>query len=113
MIFRANCRVFIKPGYTDLRKSLNGLTLIVQEIMHEDPFSECYFIFCNRKKNILKIVYWDKNGFCLWLKRLEQERFGWPKTEADKRELKRSEFEWLLKGLDFQKEHKELQYSQL
>ena len=76
MQFQNNRRVFIKPGFTDLRKSINGLSLVVQNIMKEDPFCNAYFIFCNRRRNLLKIVYWDKNGFCLWLKRLEEERFG-------------------------------------
>ena len=112
MIFSSSRRIFIKPGFTDLRKSINGLSTIVQEVLAEDPFSEAYFVFCNRRRNLLKIVYWDRNGYCLWLKRLEEDKFSWPRQGQNKRELKADEFKWLLDGLDFDRAHKSKRYVQ-
>ena len=65
-------KVFLALGATDMRKSINGLSLLVSEHLKLDPFSGSIFVFCNKKKNMLKILYWDTNGFCLWYKRLEK-----------------------------------------
>ena len=70
-------RIFLAPGYTDMRKSINGLSVLVDEY-DLDPFSGNLFAFCNRRRDKLKILYWDYNGFCLWYKRLEQHCFRWP-----------------------------------
>ena len=59
-------RIFIRPGHTDMRKQAAGLSLLVTEEMQLDPFSQHLFFFCNKRRNVLKAVYWDKNGFCLW-----------------------------------------------
>ena len=67
-------RVFIAPGVTDMRKAINGLSLLVTDQMELDPFSGHLFAFCNRKRDMVKILYWDRNGFCLWQKRLEKDR---------------------------------------
>jgi transposase len=80
-------RIFLRPGATDLRKAANGLTILVQKEMKYDPFSKGLFLFCNRQKKLLKVVYWDKNGFCLWQKRLEKQKFPWPKSEEHAREI--------------------------
>ncbi|NPD75580.1 IS66 family insertion sequence element accessory protein TnpB, partial [Oceanispirochaeta sp. M1] len=65
--------IFIKPGRTDMRKQINGLTVIVQDDMELNPFSSSIFLFCNRERKILKALYWDNNGFCLWQKKIEKE----------------------------------------
>jgi transposase len=72
-------RIFVRPGTTDFRKQINGLSIMVQDDMELDSLSNNLFLFCNKKRNRLKVLYWDKNGFCLWLKRLEKDRFPWPK----------------------------------
>ncbi|HEG42896.1 MAG TPA: transposase, partial [Phycisphaerales bacterium] len=61
-------RIFVKPGPTDMRKQINGLSIIVSEELEMDPFEGNLFLFCNRRKKILKIIYWDKNGFAMWMK---------------------------------------------
>ncbi len=104
-------RIFLHPGKTDFRKSINGLSVFVQEHMKEDPFSGNYYVFCNRTKNMLKILYWDRNGFCLWHKRLEEDKFRWPRIAEDVHEITREEFRWLLQGLDFYNAHKIRRYA--
>jgi len=106
-------RIFIRPGYTDLRKAANGLTVIVQEEMHEDPFSGRVYMFCNRERKLLKAVYWDKTGFWLSQKRLEKARFPWPDTTEAVQELDTAALKMLLAGIDFFKAHKELYYKKV
>ncbi|MDC7124194.1 MAG: IS66 family insertion sequence element accessory protein TnpB [Spirochaetales bacterium] len=106
-------RYYIRPGKTDLRKGVNGLSLIIQNTMQSDPFSRSLFLFCNGQRKLLKIVYWDRNGFCLWQKRLEKNKFPWPETEDDAREIKFEELKMLLDGIDFFKAHKQLHYSRI
>ena len=106
-------RYFIRPGKTDLRKGVNGLSLQIQNIMQNDPFPKSLFLFCNGKRKLLKIIYWDQNGFCLWQKRLEKNKIPWPETEEDAREIKFEELKMLLDGIDFFKAHKQLNYSRV
>jgi transposase len=68
--------------------------------MQLDPFSGNLFVFANRRRNILKILYWDRNGFCLWHKRLEKERYRWPNASDEVLEIEGRELSWLLEGLD-------------
>ena len=75
-------RIFVRPGATDMRKQINGLVLLVQEEMRTSPFETALFVFCNAQRQLLKAVYWDRTGFCLWMKRLEKGRFPWPRTAA-------------------------------
>jgi len=109
----SNIRIFIRPGYTDLRKAVNGLSVIVQETMKQDPFSGNAYLFCNREKKLLKAVYWDKTGFWLSQKRLEKEKFPWPQTGEEALQLTGGELAMLLKGIDFFKAHKELHYKKV
>lgn len=106
-------RYFIRPGKTDLRKGVNGLSLLIQNVMNNDPFSKSLFLFCNNQRKLLKIVYWDRNGFCLWQKRLEKNKFPWPETEEEAREIRFDELKMLLDGIDFFKAHKQLNYSRV
>lgn len=96
----SNIKVFIAYGHTDMRKSINTLSVLVSEYLHQDPLSGHLYAFCNRRRTIVKILYWDKNGFCLWQKRLEKEKFHWPATEQEVREINAQELRWLLDGLD-------------
>ncbi len=95
----APSRVYIAPGATDMRKAINGLSLLVADQLELDPMSGHLFAFCNRKRDIVKILYWDRNGFCLWCKRLEKDRFRWPDTSEDVLAVQGHELAWLLDGL--------------
>ncbi len=70
--------VYLSCGYTDMRKSINGLMLIVKESFELDPFMGALFVFCNKKRDRIKILEWDTDGFWLYFKRLERGRFRWP-----------------------------------
>jgi len=101
-------RIFLRPGVTDLRKAINGLSVIVQEDMCHDPFSGSVYLFCNRGRRLLKAVYWDKTGFWLSQKRLERDQFPWPRDDGEARELTTEQLQMLLAGIDFFKAHKEV-----
>lgn len=103
--------IYVKPGVTDMRKQINGLSIQVQEDLEKDPFSGSLFLFCNKTRKLLKILYWDRNGFCLWLKRLEKDKFPWPQDISAVNEITCDQLEMLLKGIDFWKAHKTLNYS--
>jgi transposase len=109
----SKAKIFLRPGSTDMRKAVNGLTVIVQEDMSHDPFSGSVYLFCNRQRKLLKAVYWDKTGFWLSQKRLEKDRFPWPANEKEVRELTGEQLQMLLGGIDFFKEHKELYYKKV
>lgn len=103
-------KIFVRPGITDMRKSINGLAALVEYDMNLDPMNGYMFLFCNRKRNQIKILFWEKNGFWLWLKRLEQGKFPWPKTDEESLQLSEQEFNWLLNGIDFFNRHREVKY---
>jgi len=107
----AGCdHVYLALGSTDMRKSINGLSIMAEQAMDLNPFSGDLFVFCNRRRNIIKILYWDRNGFCLWHKRLEEHRFRWPESEREVMAIDRNSLQWLLYGLDISDAHKKLHY---
>jgi transposase len=74
--------VYLCKRPVDFRKGMRGLAVLVEAQLGCDPFSSQLFVFCNRRKDAVKLLYWERNGFCLWHKKLEQERFRWP-TDRD------------------------------
>ena len=72
--------VYLYSRIVDFRKAINGLGLIVEQEMGLDLFDQCLFVFCNRGCDKIKILYWERNGFCLWQKCLEKDHFKWPKA---------------------------------
>jgi transposase len=96
--------VYICCGATDMRKQINGLMTLVQENFSLDPFSEALFVFCNRKRNRLKILEWDGDGFWLYFKRLERGRFRWPtKEDSATMVLDVKELSYLVEGAKLEK----------
>ena len=82
--------------------------MIVEENFDHDLFSGNLFAFCNRRRDIIKILFWDQNGFCLWHKRLEKDRFYWPESEDEVVNISSQQLSWLLAGLDINDAHKKL-----
>lgn len=96
-------RVYLAGGSTDLRKSIDGLAVLVQQGFDLDPFAPALFVFCNRKRDKLKILYWEHNGFWLYYRRLERGRFQWPPDRgAAPLRVTRRELRWLLDGLSLE-----------
>ena len=108
-----HARVYIALGVTDLRKSVNGLSILVEEDLGRRALSGDLFVFSNRRRNTIKILYWQLNGFCIWYKRLDKERFRWPEDEGEVRELRRHELQWLLEGLDISQAHQKHDYDRV
>lgn len=93
-------RVYLARGSTDMRKSIDALAALVSLEFALDPFSDCWFVFCNRGRDKLKILHWDHNGFWLYYRRLERGRFQWPSaTQAGPLAITRRQMQWLLDGL--------------
>ena len=107
--------VYLCLAPVDFRKGMASLAALVETDMAISPFAARLFVFTNRRRNGVKILYWERNGFCLWQKRLEQERFHWLRREDDKAvtSIGGQQLNWLLDGYDIarMKPHKELKYS--
>jgi len=115
MFLPSHTRVYLAAGSTDMRKQINGLSIMVADHLKMDPLSGHLFAFCNRRRNMIKVLYWDRNGFCLWHKRLEKHSFKWPANIADVCEIDNRQLGWLLDGLDVHqtRAHKALKYTTL
>jgi len=107
--------VWLALGSTDMRKQINGLSALVEQVLKKNVFSGQFFVFCNKKRTMIRILYWQHNGFCLWTKRLEKQYFHWPESSADVRQIGTRELAWLLDGLKIDEVRKqgfdELSYS--
>ena len=94
-----------------MRKSINGLSILVSEAMEKDAFSGSLFVFCSRNRKVLKALYWDGTGFWLLQKRLEKpHRFPWPKSGTGAREINSDQLKMLLSGINFWGAHTRLPY---
>jgi transposase len=103
--------VYLAAGASDLRKGIDGFASMVQINFELDPFSPSLFVFCNKRRNRLKILRWSNNGFWLYMRRLEDGKFEWPKDSSQKTvKIRARELGWLLEGMDINqpKAHKEL-----
>ncbi len=108
--------IYLHRDRVDFRKSIDGLSAIVEQEMGLDPFGRHLFLFCNRNRTRMKVLYWDATGFALWYKRLEQNRFIWPRKHDDEViEITGEQLRWLLSGYDVwkMKPHEKVQYAQV
>ncbi|MEQ1559539.1 MAG: IS66 family insertion sequence element accessory protein TnpB [Methyloglobulus sp.] len=106
--------VYICAKPVDFRKGMGSLAVLVEAQLKFDPFAEAVFVFSNRRLNAIKVLYWERNGFCLWQKRLEKDRFIWPKANnTGVVSLTIQQLEWLLAGFDINrmKPHQTLRFS--
>ena len=88
-----------KCGHTDMRKSIDGLMAIIRDTYEMEPYSNSLFLFCGRRCDRIKALHFEKDGFCLLYKRLDNGRFQWPRNSSQVRNLTRQEYRWLLEGL--------------
>jgi len=96
--------IYIVCGYTDMRKSIDGLCAIVSEKLHMDPKRRALYLFCGRRCDRIKILMWEPDGFVLIYKRLSvtEGRYRWPRNRNEVRNLTWREFDWLLSGIDIE-----------
>ena len=106
--FHGADRVFLATGFTDLRRGIDGLAAIVQQQFELDPFTNTLFLFCGRRRDWIKALYWEGDGFVLLYKRLESGSFQWPRSETEVSALTPQQYRWLMEGLsiDQPKAHK-------
>ena len=91
--------IYLACGYTDLRRGIDGLAQLVQQQFSLDPFSNSLFLFCGRRRDRIKALLWEGDGFVLLYKRIEHGGFQWPRTAQEMRNLSWQEFRWLTEGL--------------
>ena len=91
--------IYLACGYTDMRKSIDGLAALVQQQFHLDPFNQSLYLFCGKRRNRLKVLLWEGDGFVLLYKRLENGTFKWPNNKTEVRPITWQEFKWLMEGL--------------
>jgi len=92
-------KVYIACGYTDLRKQIDGLAAVVKQVFKLDPLARNLYLFCGRRCDRIKALYWEGDGFILLYKRLENGRFQWPRKESEARLITPQQLRWLLEGL--------------
>ena len=92
-------KAYIACGYTDLRKGIDGLASMVQQQFQLDSFTNTLFLFCGRRRDRIKGLYWEKDGFILLYKRLERGAYQWPRNENEARSLTPQQYRWLMEGL--------------
>lgn len=92
--------VYLCHQFVDFRKSINGLSAIVETELELNALSGAVFVFCNKGRDKLKVLYWDKTGFALWYKRLDKDKFKWPKANQAALTLNEQQLHWLLSGFD-------------
>lgn len=94
--------IYLHRDPVDFRKAINGLAVIVSQEMVLDVYRPALFVFCNKSRNQLKVLYWDHTGFALWQKRLEKAQFKWPRKDPlPTVAISHEQWEWLLRGFDF------------
>ena len=112
--WQQDVNVYLHRDPVDFRKAINGLSLIVSEVMELSTFDRALFVFCNKRRSQLKVLYWDDTGFALWQKRLEKDKFKWPKrASSNTLKVTHEQWCWLLRGFDYTKikPHQRLEFS--
>lgn len=97
----ASTRVWLAAGVTDMRKGFNGLSALAEKVLEQDPFCGHLFVFRGRRGDLLKMIWFDGQGACLFSKRLEKGRFVWPSATSGKVTLTPAQLSMLLEGIDW------------
>jgi transposase len=109
----ASVRVYLSTQPADMRKGFDGLCVLVQQVFQRDPLEGHLFLFLNRRRDRLKILYWDRDGLALWYKRLELGTFQWPAQRGDAPglELDATQLALLLGGIDVHSAQRRRRYA--
>jgi transposase len=97
----SGARVWLASGHTDMRKGMNGLALLVQETLRRDPHAGHLFVFRGRRGDLIKVLWHDGQGMCLFSKRLERGRFLWPSAVGGAITISSAQLGYLLEGIDW------------
>ena len=96
----AELQVYLHRAPIDFRAGINSLAVLVQETMALDPFAPAVFVFCNRRRDRTKLLFFDRSGFVLVLKRLTEDKFRWPRRQETVVTLTTEQLHWILDGID-------------
>lgn len=96
-------QIWLAAGLTDMRRGFDGLSAVVQTALEQQPFSGHVFVFRGRRGDLIKVLWWDGDGLCLFAKRLERGRFVWPQAESGTVSLTRAQLSMLLEGIDWRR----------
>lgn len=101
MIVPAGAKIYVACGYTDMRKQIDGLAQLVEHNFQLSPFDNAFFLFCGRRRDRIKALYWEGDGFVLLYKRLDAKgAYQWPRSLEQVRELTPQQYRWLMEGLE-------------
>ena len=100
--FASVTQVYLITGYTDLRRGIDGLAEVVQGKLELDPYNTALFLFCGRRRDRIKGLLWEGDGFLLLYKRLDNGCFRWPRNETEAKLLTEQEIHWLFEGLELE-----------
>lgn len=103
-------RIWLYTQPVDMRKSYDGLSALVKHRLQEDPLSGQLFVFINRRRTQMKVLYFDRSGYCIWSKRLEAGQFHYERSACDKQRLDWTQLKLLLEGIELKKRRQYLRY---
>jgi transposase len=103
IIVPSGAQVWLAAGITDMRRGLTGLSALVQTALADNPFGGHVFVFRGRRGDLIKVLWWDGDGLCLFAKRLERGKFVWPRAENGTVALTRAQLSMLLEGIDWRR----------
>lgn len=99
----AGTEIWIAAGVTDMRRGFDGLSALVQTVLEQNPYSGHVFVFRGKRGDLVKVLWWDGDGLCLFAKRLERGRFVWPQADQGVVSLSRAQLSMLLEGIDWRR----------
>lgn len=99
----SNTNIWVAAGVTDMRRGFTGLSAVAQTVLEQNPYSGHVFVFRGRRGDLVKVLWWDGDGLCLFAKRLERGRFIWPQADDGTVSLSRAQLSMLLEGIDWRR----------